>query len=51
MGHLSLSDDSGICREAGHGAVECHLWAMPTPSRTTDLDSTWTHEILLGQTR
>jgi hypothetical protein len=24
-GHLSRSDDSGICREAGHGAVECHL--------------------------
>jgi hypothetical protein len=32
MGHLSRSDDSGIYREAGHGAAECHLRAMPTSS-------------------
>ncbi|RLM80730.1 hypothetical protein C2845_PM12G09780 [Panicum miliaceum] len=43
--HLSRSDDSVICREAGHEAVECHLRAMPTLSRTTDPDSTRTPRI------
>jgi hypothetical protein len=41
-GHLSPSDDSGIYREVSHGAVECHLRAMPTPSRMTVPNSTRT---------
>ena len=31
-GHLSLSNGSGIYREAGYEVVECHLRALPTPS-------------------
>jgi hypothetical protein len=49
--HLSRSDESGIYREVGRGAVECHLRAMPTLSRTMDPDTTWTPEIMLGHTR
>jgi hypothetical protein len=45
VGHLSRSDDSSICREVGHGAVECHLRAMPTPSQTMDSDSSRTPKI------
>jgi hypothetical protein len=37
--------------EAGGGAVECHLQAMLTPSRTMDPDSTRTPKILLGHHR
>jgi hypothetical protein len=50
-GHLSRSDDSGICQEVGCRAVEYHLWTMLTLSRMTDLDSTRTPEIMLEHTR
>jgi hypothetical protein len=32
MGHPSLLNDSGICREVGKEVVECHMRAMPTLS-------------------
>ena len=32
MGHLSLSNGSGIYREVGKDVVECHQRALPTPS-------------------
>ena len=31
MGHLSLSNDSGICREAGEEVLEYHMRALLTP--------------------
>ena len=37
---VGLWNDLGICRAIGKGVVECHKRAMPTPSRTTDSDST-----------
>jgi hypothetical protein len=50
MGNLSWSDDTGICRGVDHGAVECHLRAMPTLSRMTHQDSNRTPKILPGRT-
>ena len=32
MGHLSLSNGSGIYREAGSEVVDCHMRALPTLS-------------------
>ena len=32
MGHLSLSNGSGIYQEVGKEVVECHMRALSTPS-------------------
>ena len=42
---VGLRNDLGICRVAGKGVVECHKRATPTPSRTTDPDSTRSHPL------
>ena len=42
---VGLQNDLGICWVAGKGVVECHKRAMPTPSQTTDPDSTRSHPL------